>query len=236
MHHISNIQNPLIMTSHEIAKLTGKELGHVHRDIRVMLDDLKKDDPDLNHPKEDKDSRDYTTCFYLSRELTETLLTGYSASARLKVIRRWHELEAKQATPVDPLQFLNDPVAMRSLLLTYTEQVIEQRKVLAIVVPKAAALDLIETADGMLNLQNAGKTLQQQPNKFVAWLRENGWIYKRAGSTRNHARAEKFNAGLLTTKLHPVILPDGTTKQVEQVMVTAKGLAKLAVVFSGVAA
>ena len=81
------------MSSREIAELTGKELPHVHRDIRAMLDELKKDDPDLDHPLEDKDARGYTTCFYLNRELTETLLTGYSAIARRKVIRRWHQLE-----------------------------------------------------------------------------------------------------------------------------------------------
>lgn len=81
------------MTSREIAELTNKNLGNVHRDIRAMLDELKKDDPDLDHPQESTDSRGYTTCFYLNRELTETLLTGYSASARLKVIRRWHDHE-----------------------------------------------------------------------------------------------------------------------------------------------
>ena len=81
------------MTSREIAELTGKELGHVHRDIRAMLDELKKDDPNMDHPQEDKDARGYTTCYHLNRELTETLLTGYSASARLKVIRRSHNHE-----------------------------------------------------------------------------------------------------------------------------------------------
>lgn len=89
----------MTMTSREIADFAGKDLAHVHRDIRAMLDELKKDDPFLDHPQEDKDARGYTTCFYLNRELTDTLLTGYSASARLKVIRRWHELEAKQPKP-----------------------------------------------------------------------------------------------------------------------------------------
>lgn len=43
-----------------------------------MLDELKKDDPNLDHPTMDKDSRGYVTCYYLNRELTDTLLTGYS--------------------------------------------------------------------------------------------------------------------------------------------------------------
>lgn len=88
---------PVTMTSREIADLTGKDLGHVHRDIRSMLAELVEHDPNLDRPREDKDARGYTVCFYLNRELTETLLTGYSAELRRKVIRRWHELEANQA-------------------------------------------------------------------------------------------------------------------------------------------
>lgn len=122
-------QASLTMTSREIAELTGKELAHVHRDIRAMLDELKKDDPSLDDPKEDKDARGYTTCFYLSRELTETLLTGYSASARLKVIRRWHVLEDQQATK-PALELPQDYIqALEQLLITKKSEqaAIEQR-------------------------------------------------------------------------------------------------------------
>lgn len=95
--------NPVTtMTSREIAELTGKELAHIHRDIRAMLDELKKDDPKLDHPQEDKDSRGYTVCFHLDRDLTETLLTGYSAVLRRKVIARWHELEQQVAAGFNP--------------------------------------------------------------------------------------------------------------------------------------
>lgn len=99
------------MTSREIAELTGKDLSNVHRDIREMLEALKKDDSDLNHPQEDKDARGYTTCFYLNRELTDTLLTGYSVVARHRVIARWHKLEAERAKPAFTLPDFTNPAA-----------------------------------------------------------------------------------------------------------------------------
>lgn len=87
------------MSSREIAELTGKQHKDVIRDIRVMLDALQKDGADLRHVREDKDARGYTAMFHLDRELTDTLLTGYSVPMRRKVVARWHELEAKVAKP-----------------------------------------------------------------------------------------------------------------------------------------
>lgn len=90
---------PLTMSSLEISELTGKQHKHVIRDIRTMLDELEKDGPVLGHVREDKDARGYTAMFHLDRELTDTLLTGYSIPLRRKVVARWHELEAKAAQP-----------------------------------------------------------------------------------------------------------------------------------------
>lgn len=88
------------MSSREIAELTGKELSNVHRDIRSMIDSLCDDDDSvLNHVKEDKDARGYTAAFHLNKDLTLTLVAGYSAKLRLSIIRRWQELEAKAAQP-----------------------------------------------------------------------------------------------------------------------------------------
>ena len=70
-----------------------------------MLNELSEDAPDLgdgsdlSHVREDKDARGYTAMFHLNRELTDTLLTGYSAVLRRKVVARWHELESGARSP-----------------------------------------------------------------------------------------------------------------------------------------
>lgn len=88
------------MSSREIAELTGKELSHIHRDIRAMLDELGAvDDPELDHVREDKDARGYTACFHLTKSLSMTLVSGYSIKLRKAIIDRWQELEAKHKPP-----------------------------------------------------------------------------------------------------------------------------------------
>ena len=148
----------MTMTSREIAELTGKDHKNVIRDIRTMLDELEKDGSDLIHPQEDKDLRGYTTCFHLNRELTETLLTGYSASARLKVIRRWHELEEQvhRAQHVIP-QSLSEALRLAADL---ADMKAKADAALAIAAPKAEALDRLAPADGSFCIWDAAKTLQ----------------------------------------------------------------------------
>lgn len=89
-------RQPVTMSSREIAELTGKQHKDVIRDIRVMREALEKDGADLRHQiSEHKDGRGYTSRFDLDRELTETLITGYSIVLRNKVIKRLRELERK---------------------------------------------------------------------------------------------------------------------------------------------
>lgn len=83
------------MSSREISKLTGKAHKHVLADIRSMLKELEIDWADCSAQYQDSTGRSLP-CFELNRELTDTLLTGYSAKMRLAVIRRWRELEQQQ--------------------------------------------------------------------------------------------------------------------------------------------
>ncbi|CAK0740584.1 anti-repressor protein [Gammaproteobacteria bacterium] len=97
-----------------------------------------------------------------------------------------------------------------------------------VLAPKAEITDRIATADGALGLQAAAKALQQRPNKFCDWLREHRWIYHRPGGSSNLGYQDKIQAGYLTHKVHTVHKEDGTEKVVEQVLITPRGLTKLA--------
>lgn len=83
------------MSSREIANVTGKRHANVKRDIAAMLKELKSDVLSFEHIYLDGQNREQVE-YLLDREHTDCLLTGYSAPMRMKVIRRWRELESEQ--------------------------------------------------------------------------------------------------------------------------------------------
>ena len=87
-----------------------------------------------------------------------------------------------------------------------------------------------------MNLTNAAKHLQMQPRSFNQFLFANGWIYKRTVGSAWIAYQDKLQRGYLEHKAHPVTQPDGTEKIYPQVLVTAKGLAKLSTMLNKAAA
>ncbi|HGV3498467.1 TPA: Rha family transcriptional regulator [Klebsiella michiganensis] len=105
-------QQPM-MSSNEIAKLTGKSKSDIHVDIWNMLKQLygiEKDDGDFHHLKNQKvaviggvvtcfDNRGYVSEFLLDRRHTEILITGYDVVRRASVIDRWFSLESGEAQP-----------------------------------------------------------------------------------------------------------------------------------------
>lgn len=85
------------MSSREIANVTGKRHDNVKRDIIAMLRELKADALNFEDIYLDGRNREQVQ-YQLDREHTDCLLTGYSAPMRMKVIRRWHELEQQSAS------------------------------------------------------------------------------------------------------------------------------------------
>lgn len=98
---MSNLINTIqqTMSSFEISNLTGKRHADVMRDIRELnkaYDNLYERKIALKHRISDlgggRQRKD--PYFELTRMQTFDLLTGYSVELRIKVNRRWEELEA----------------------------------------------------------------------------------------------------------------------------------------------
>jgi anti-repressor protein len=111
------------------------------------------------------------------------------------------------------------------------DTIARQKAQLALVGPKAEVLDRISTADGLLNITATAKVIGVKPKVLFAFMRRHGWIYYRPGATGYLGYQSQVNAGLLDHKVSTINMPDGTEKMVQNVYVTAKGVAKLAALF-----
>jgi Rha family phage regulatory protein len=159
---------------------------------------------------------------------------GRAAAYKERYIAAFNVMEAElrsRPSGFDVNKVLNDPAAMRGLLLTYTEKVLALEEKVEDLNVSAAALDRIATADGSLCITDAAKALQMQPKTLFGYLRAHGWIYRRTGGLHDLGYQSKVAAGLLEHKVTTVTKADGSEKITEQVRITPKGLAALAKLF-----
>lgn len=215
---------PVAMSSREIAELCEKQHKHVLRDIETMLAQVGFDAKGYahlwTHPQNGQTYPEYR----LPRDLTVTLITGYRADLRYKVIKRLEELEGQKPALPD----LSDPAVLLPLLSSYAQRTqIAEAKVEAMS-EDVAAHHRLTKADGSLNITEAAKNLGIRPKDLFDWLARNGWIYKRPNSAGWLGYQTKCNQGLVEHKTTTVLRGDGTEKITEQVRITAKGLSALA--------
>lgn len=168
--------------------------------------------------------------------------TGAKALAfRVRYVQRFEEMEAalrddgvKRYGSLDDL--MADPAGLMTLTLSYAGQIKELtadnrtlEAQVSVLEPKAAALDRLADKAGTMNLRSAAKALGFGPGWFRTRLQELDYLYRE--DDRLVAYQRHIDAGLFVHK--PVVLShrDGTEYVVSQPLVTAKGLARLAVAF-----
>jgi phage regulator Rha-like protein len=217
------------MSSNEIADLTGKRHDHVMRDIRAMLGELHGTEAPKFGGYYTAENGKQNPCFNLPKRETLILVSGYSVAMRAKIIDRWQELES--AKP-DPAAALSDPTSLRILLLQNVEKVIALEAAAAENAPMIAAFNRIAGAEGSFCLTDAAKALQMRPVDLIRELHAREWIYRRQGSGRWIGHGTKERQGLLTHKITSGTKADGSEWSDEQVRITPKGLAKIAMILN----
>ena len=110
------------MSSRVIAEITSKPHRHVTRDIDVLNESYKNlgmpkvGQAPYVHPQNGQTYRE----FHLSKMQCWDLMTGYNTELRIKVNRRWEELETKAAQ--QPAVSVADKKLSNMLLDAYTNR------------------------------------------------------------------------------------------------------------------
>lgn len=206
------------------------EVGTAFKDwiVRRIADYGFEDGKDfcsfLSESSGGRPSKEYAVSLDMAKELSMVERNEKGKQARQYFIEC--ERRAK-----DPVAALNDPVAMRGLLLTYSEKVIALESRVEEMMPAVQALEQIAEAHGSLNRTEAAKHLGIAPHLLCRWMRTNGWTYRRPGSKDDIAYQSKIMAGYLEHKVTTGPKEDGTEWISTQVRVTPKGLTVLAKAF-----
>ncbi len=105
-----------------------------------------------------------------------------SKAVRKSVLKKLKDIPTKEEDPV----------------LTLAHKVIEQAKQLEMQAPKVEFHDTVVQTNQTYKYQEAGKKIQQRPNKFVEWLRENNYIDKTNNPYQRYIDQGlfKFNSGV----------------------------------------
>ena len=173
--------NVLTMSSLEIAELTGKRHDNVMVDIVKMFKDLGDEGGLLNfqdtytHPQNGQKYK----CYNLPKEETICLIAGYNAQVRMRIIKRWQELEQRESAHFKMPKTLSEALLLagqQAALAEERQRLLEQQK------PKVEFAETVERSDGTLSIGEFAKLLPKEwkigRNKLFKWLRDNKYLMK----------------------------------------------------------
>ncbi len=115
-------------------------------------------------------------------------------------------------------------------------QTTQQQATIAVLEPKAQALDRLSDATGNHCVTDAAKVLRMRPSDLFDWLSQHGWIYRRPNGGAWIAYQDRIDGGFLVNKVltlpGKVVVVDGRRESLpdkvkDRLMVTPKGLAHL---------
>ncbi|OEH66787.1 MAG: hypothetical protein BAX61_13360 [Psychrobacter sp. B29-1] len=222
------------MSSREIAKLADKQHGHVIRDIELLNETLAQESLSIiGESFYTADNGQTYREFLLTKEQTIDLMTGYNRNLRVRINRRWAELEAQASSPVLALpDFTNPALAARAWADEYQAKQIAQEQ-LAIAAPKAAALDTLSHAKGSLGIRETANTVGIPERKFIARCTDENkpissrFMY-RDDKNKLRAYAHRIKQGFMTQKITSYAGRGGKDIVTVQVKFTAAGVAHVA--------
>ena len=185
-----NNNNQQMMTSLEIAELTGKQHNHLMRDIRNMERAWEKVTQSRFGLSTYKDSTGRTLpCYQLTKTECLYIATKFNDEARAKLVLRWEELERANA--------LNEKLEMRNEKCLPSPK--EILRLADDIIGEGLRL-LNEPAEDTLTATQVAKTFNMTVYDFNAVLRDMGIQYRRGG--RWNLREDLEGRGFTALRTH----------------------------------
>ena len=166
---------------------------------------------------------------FVARELVYAYAMWISPSFHLQVIRSFDAAASGQQSP-DYAAALRDPSLLRQLLLEQTEGILKLEREVEELKPRAAAFARLTSKGKSMSLTAAAKALGIPPKSFMDRLAGLSWTYRSGGIGSWQAHQRRIDSGYLE---HRMVEIDrhGVIELKAQVIVTPKGMARLAELF-----
>lgn len=214
------------MSSREISILCNKRHDNVCRDVEKLNETylkmglLKIEEGYYTHPNTGNQQHRE---FLLTKDQTIDLVTGYNPELRIKINRRWAELEQQIAKPKELSRMELIQIAFEA-----EKENIALRGELAIAAPKAEALDVIADTTHTYCLRECAKTIGIKESELIQLLIDKKWIYRDA-DRKLQPHAQYVTNGVFTNRTSPVIKNhyDGKERVFLHMRVTAFGLTRI---------
>lgn len=218
--------NQQSMTSREIADLCDKRHDHVCRDIDKLNTTYEK----IGLPKIGEGYYTHQSTgnqqhreFILNKEQSTDLVTGYKPELRIKINRRWSELE----------QQLNQPTELSRMDLIQLAFAAEQENQalkdhVAELEPKALVMDTIAETTNTYTIRDSAKTIGIPESKLIDFMISKHWVYRENSRHRRLcAYGQRINQKVMINKVSKVIACEDGDKAFTQARITAFGLTRL---------
>lgn len=217
-------------SSRDLAESSGKRHDHILRDIDNLLKDIAPQDwgalfsaVSEFSPAANREVRH----FEMTRKGFVLLAMGFTGKEwtawKLRYIDAFDKMEAELLKRNDPMEQLSDPAKLRGLLLDYAARTEKAERQVAVLTPKADALDRLAETHGEFQRKIVAQGLQVSQRFFSEWLRENKWIHTPSGQRHEILCEDKRKKGFGVLKFERI----NTGELVPVVHFTPKGVKEI---------